>query len=96
MRFEILPSVPIDTPPIVAEVAVRPDVVRLFVTDPPLEIESPVDESVAPVAEVPATTVPDVVRPESVSVEAPVVKVSEVTEVKVGVDEIPYVTVPFS
>ena len=47
-------------------------------------------------AEVPATTVPDVVRPESVSVEAPVVKVSEVTEVKVGVDEIPYVTVPFS
>ena len=83
-------------PLIVAADAVSPDVVRLLAIVPPFEIERPVDEIVAPVSEVPATTVPDVVSPESVRVEAPVVSVSAVTEVKLGVDEIPYVTVPFS
>ena len=69
--------------------AVSPDVVRLLAVEPPLAIERPVEESVAPVSAVPATTVPDVVSPESVRVEAPEVSVSAVTEVKVGVDEIP-------
>ena len=43
----------------------------------------PEDERVEPAAEVPAVTVPLVVRPESVSADAPVEKDSEVTPVPV-------------
>ena len=87
VRFEIFPSVPIDTPPIVAVAAVRspamvaedavsPDVVRAF-------------------PEVPT------VMPEVLTVVVPTVKVSaltleSVTVLKLGVSETPTVTVPFA
>ena len=99
MRFEILPSDPIDTPPIVAvaavrfpaieaEVAVRPEDVRAFpdvptVTPELLTVVVPAVKVSALTLE--AVTVPVVVRPESERVDAPVVKDSDVTEFPVTV-----------
>ena len=99
--FALIPVDPIVMPPIVAWVAVRPELVRalapvpiespvaesvaVFAGVPSVVTERPVDESVDPALEVPATTVPDVVRPESVSVEAPVENDSDVTPVPVMV-----------
>ena len=97
MRFEILPSDPIDTPPIVAvaavrfpaieaEVAVRPEDVRAFPDVPtvtPVLLTVVVPAVKVSALTLDAVTVPVVVRPESVSVEAPVEKDSDVTPLPV-------------
>ena len=91
MRFEILPSVPIDTPPIVALAAVRlPEIVAAVAVSPEEVNEFPVPTVmpvlltvVVPAVNDEAEIVPVVVRPESVSVEAPVEKDSDVTPLPV-------------
>jgi hypothetical protein len=96
VRFEILPSDPIDTPPIVAVAAVRlPAIVADDAVSPLVVREFPVPTVmpevftvVVPAVKVSAltldaVTVPVVVRPESVSVDPPVEKDSEVTPLPV-------------
>ncbi|CDE48576.1 unknown [Sutterella sp. CAG:351] len=97
VRFEIFPSVPIDTPPIVAvaavrlpameaEDAVRPEDVRAFPDVPtvmPVLLTVVVPAVKVSALTLEAVTVPVVVRPESVKVDEPVEKDSEVTPLPV-------------
>ena len=85
MRFEIFPSVPIDTPPIVAVAAVRfPEIAAVVAVSPEDVRAFPVVPTVIPelftvvlpavkvsALTLEAVTVPVVVRPESVNVDPP-------------------------